>query len=89
MTLQLMIKEILKEVKRIKDIVLRNIKNLFEPVRVNNFLSNDYIEYKSNGDKNRILSVEEYLDKVIPCLKDIVNDPKKSDTWKVRLKVFT
>ena len=89
MTLQLMIKEILKEVKRIKDIVLRNIKNLFEPVRVNNFLSNDYIEYKSNGDKNRILSVEEYLDKVTPCLKDIVNDPKKSDTWKVQLKVFT
>ena len=88
MTLQLMIKEILKEVKRIKDIVLRNIKNLFA-VRVNNFLSNNYIEYKSNGDKNRILSVEEYLDKVIPCLKDIVNDPKKSDTWKVRLKVFT
>ena len=88
MTLQLMIKEILKEVKRIKDIVLRNIKNLFELVRVNNFLSNDYIEYKSNGDKNRILSVEEYLDKVIPCLKDIVNDPKKSDTWKVQLKVF-
>ena len=88
MTLQLMIKEILKEVKRIKDIVLRNIKNLFA-VRVNNFLSNNYIEYKSNGDKNRIISVEEYLDKVIPCLKDIVNDPKKSDTWKVRLKVFT
>ena len=88
MTLQLMIKEILKEVKRIKDIVLRNIKNLFA-VRVNNFLSNNYIEYKSNGDKNRILSVEEYLDKVIPCLKDIVNDPKKSDTWKVQLKVFT
>ena len=89
MTLQLMIKEILKEVKRIKDIVLRNNKNLFEPVRVNNFLSNDYIEYKSNGDKNRILSVDEYLDKVMPCLKDIVNDPKKSDTWKVQLKVFT
>ena len=88
MTLQLMIKEILKEVKRIKDIVLRNIKNLFA-VRVNNFLSNNYIEYKSNGDKNRILSVEEYLDKVMPCLKDIVNDPKKSDTWKVQLKVFT
>ena len=88
MTLQLMIKEILKEVKRIKDIVLRNIKNLFA-VRVNNFLSNNYIEYKSNGDKNRILSVEEYLDKVIPCLKDIVNDLKKPDTWKVRLKVFT
>ena len=72
-----------------KDIVLRNIKNLFEyekeeenyykPVRVNNFWSNNYIEYKSNGDKNRILSVEEYLDKIRLYLRDIINDLKQSD----------
>ena len=58
-----------KEVKGIKDIVPKIIKNLFEyekekenyykPVRVNNFWSNTYIEYK-----NRILSVEEYLGKI-------------------------
>ena len=73
----------------VKDIVLRNVKNLFEfekeenyykPVRVNNFWSNNYIEYKSKGDKNRILSIEEYLDKIRPYLKDIINDLKKSDT---------
>ena len=43
-----------KEVKGIKDIVLRNIENLFQyekeeenyyqPVRVNNFWSNNYID---------------------------------------------
>ena len=54
-----------KEVKGIKDIELRNIKNLFEhekeeqnyhkQVRVNNFWNNNCIEYKSNGDKNRAL----------------------------------
>ena len=79
-----------KEIKGIKDTVLRNVKNLFEyekeeenyckPVRVNNFWSNNYIEDISNGDKNRILSVEEYLDKSRPYLKDIINDIKKSDT---------
>ena len=68
-----------KEVKGIKDIALRNIKNLFEygkeeenyykPVRVNHFWSNNYIQYKSNSDKNRILSVEKYLDKIKPYLK--------------------
>ena len=78
-----------KEVKGIKDLVLRNIKNLFEyekeeenyykPVRVNNFWRNDYIEYKSNSDKNRIMSVEEYLDKIRPYLRDIINDLKQSD----------
>ena len=63
-----------KEVNRVNNIVLRNIKNLserekeeenyYKPVRVNNFRRNNYIEYKSNDDKNKILSVEEYLNKI-------------------------
>ena len=83
--------------RRIKDIVLRNIKNLFEyekeeenyykPVRVNHFRSNNHIEYKSNGDKNRILSVQEYLDKIRPYLKDIINDLKQSDLWKIQFRM--
>ena len=72
-----------KETRGIKDKILIHIKNLFEeyykPVRVNNFWSNNYIEYKSNSDRYRTLSVEEYLDKITPSLKDIINDLKKSD----------
>ena len=73
-----------KEVKGIKDIVLRNIKNLseyekeeenyYKLVRVNNFWSNNYIEYKSNNDRNKTLSVEQYVDKIRPYLRDIIND---------------
>ena len=71
-----------KETKAIKDRMLRDIKNLFEhekeeenyyePVRVSNFWSNNYIEYESNGDKNKTLSLEEYLNKISPYLKDII-----------------
>ena len=53
---------------------------------MNNFWSNDYIEYKINGDKNKILSVEEYLDKISLYLKGIIN-LKKSDTWKTQLTI--
>ena len=42
---------------------MKKEENYYKPVRVNNFRSNNYIEYKSKGDKSRILSVEEYLDK--------------------------
>ena len=63
-----------KETKVIKDRILRDIKNLFEheeesyykSVRVNNFWSNSYIEYESNGDRSNTLSVEEYLNKIRP-----------------------
>ena len=34
------------------------------------------MEYKSKGDKNRMLSVEEYLDKIRPYLRNIINDLK-------------
>ena len=64
-----------KETKTIKDRIPRVIKNVFEheeeensykPVRVNNFRSNNYIEYESNGDRNKTLSVEKYLNKIRP-----------------------
>ena len=51
-----------QEIKVIKNIVLRNIKNLFQyekeevnyykPVIVNNFWNNNCIEYNSNSDEN-------------------------------------
>ena len=36
---------------------------------------------------NRILLVEEYPDTIRPYLKDIINDLKKSDTWKIQLTI--
>ena len=45
---------------------------------MNNFQSNNYIEYKSNGHRNKILSVEEYLNKIKTYLKDIKNDQQNS-----------
>ena len=57
-----------KETKAMEDRILKDIKNLFKhekeeenyykPERVRNVWSNNYIEYKNNGDKKRILSVE-------------------------------
>ena len=42
---------------------------------------------KITGDKNTILSVEEYLNKIRPYLKGIINNFKKSDTWKIQLTI--
>ena len=48
--------------------ITRHIKNLFEeeeekgyykPVRENNLWSNNYIEYESNGDRNKTLSIKD------------------------------
>ena len=43
------------------------------------------MEYERNGDKNKTLSVKKYHNKARLHLKDIINNLKKSGTWKIRL----
>ena len=85
-----------KEHKVIKDIIVRDIRILFEneevkncykPVRVSSLWSSSFIEYESNGNRKRILSVEEYLNKIRTYLKDIINNLEKFDTWKTQLTI--
>ena len=77
-----------KENNAIKDRIIRDIRNLFEngeeenyykSVSVNNFWNNNYIEYESNGDENKTLSIKRYFNKIRPYFKDIIDNLKKSD----------
>ena len=58
-----------KENEAIKDKIVRDIRNLFvyeekdyyQPLRLYNFWTNNYIEYESNSDRNKTLTVEKYV----------------------------
>ena len=43
----------------------------YKPVRIDNSFSSNYIKYKSNGDKDKALSVKDYLDEIKQYLSDI------------------
>ena len=75
------------EILRIFSSTKKKKKILIKQQNLNNYWSNNYTEYKRNGDRNRILSVEEYLDKTRPYLRDMINDLKQSDLWKIQLTV--
>ena len=45
------------------------------------------MKYESKGDRNKTLSVEEYLNKISPYLKDIINNFNNSGTWKIKLTI--
>ena len=44
-------------------------------------------EYESNGDRNKTLSIKEYVDKTKPSLEDIINNLKRSYIWKIQLTI--
>ena len=69
-----------------------NLKTIFQEqdeyykqIKVGNYWSKNYIEYESSGDKNKNLSVKEYLNKIKPYSKDVIIDLQKSSSWKVQL----
>ena len=45
------------------------------------------IEYESNGERNKNLSVKEYLSEIKPYFRDIIINLQKSDTWKIQLTI--
>ena len=52
---------------------------------MSNFCNKSYIEYESNADKDRNLSLDEYLNKTEPYLRNIIIDLQYSNTWKIKL----
>ena len=60
---------------------IRDVGNLFnqstdedyyKPIKTKSAFNGNYIEYESNGDKDKNLSEKEYLNKIRPYLRDII-----------------
>ena len=69
---------------------IRDVKNLFDLstnkdyyklIKTNDAFNSNYIEYESKGDKNKTLSVKEYLNMIRSYLRDIINDHKTQGEW--------
>ena len=70
-----------KKIKAIKENRIGDIKKLFKqkedyykPVKVSNFWENNYKGNESKEDRNENLSLNKYLDKIKPYLKNIIID---------------
>ena len=66
---------------------IENVQYLFKilihkPI-VKRGYNNNYIEYRSKGDK--LLTIEEYLNLIEPYLRELINDHKNKGEWKIQL----
>ena len=75
---------------------IRDIENLldgddcdndyYKPILVKSSFKNNYKYYESRGDKNKQLSVNQYLYKIMPYLSDLINDHKTNE-WKIQINM--
>ena len=64
---------------------IENVQDLFKisiykSAIVKRGYNNNYIEYRSEGDK--LLTIEEYLNLIEPYLRELINDHKNKGEWK-------
>ena len=67
---------------------IENVQDLFKiliykPAIVKSGYNNNYIEYRSKGDK--LLTFEEYLALIEPYLRELINDHKSKGEWKIQV----
>ena len=60
-------------------------EDYYKPIIANSAFNNNYIQYESKGDKDKILTISEYLDMIRPYLVDMINDHKNQSEWKIQL----
>ena len=77
---------------------IREIENLFDavseedyykPILVKSSFKGNYKYYESRGDKEKRLSVRQYLNKITPHLYDLINDQKIARrAWKIQISML-
>ena len=62
-----------------------NEEDYYEPKEIRSAFVGGYTLYESRGDKDNMLAIYEYFDKIKPYLKDMINDYKSKGEWKIQL----
>ena len=57
----------------------------YKPIIINSAFNNNFVVYESNGNKDKILTLNEYLDMIRLYLVDMINDHKNKGEWKIQL----
>ena len=58
-------------------------EDYYKPIITNGAFNNNYIQYESKENKDKILTLKEYLHMIRPHLSDIINDHKTQDEWRI------
>ena len=68
-----------------------NDDDYYKPILIKSSFKNNYKYYESRGDKDKKLSVKQYLYKIMPYLSDLINDHKtirnNSNEWKIQINM--
>ena len=69
------------------DYLFNEEDDYYKPKEVKRAFDGGYILYESRGDNDARLSIDEYFNIIKPYLKDLIDDHKSKDEWKIQLSM--
>ena len=60
-------------------------EDYYKPIIVKSAHDNNYIQYESKGDKDKTLTISQYLNMIRAYLVDMINDYKNKGEWIIQL----
>ena len=62
-----------------------NEEDYYEPKEIKSAFDGSYMLYESRGDRDAKLALYEYFEKIMPYLKDMINNYKSKGEWKIQI----
>ena len=62
-------------------------KDADNPIKINDTFSDNFIEYESDSEKDKSISIKNYLDKIREYLRKVIDDKRKTGERKIQLVI--
>ena len=64
-----------------------SLKDNFKLYKFTSSFNRNCVEYRSDGDEDKNLSIKEYLDEIRTYFSHIINEHKNKDEWKIQINM--
>ena len=58
---------------------------MIKPIKVSGVFNDNFVEYQSKGNRDRLISIARYLNNIRVHLRKLINDKKENGEWKIQL----
>ena len=76
-----------RHITYVLDYLFNEEDDYYKPKEVKRAFDGSYVIYESRGDTHGRLSINEYFNMIKPYLKDLIDDHKSKDEWKIQLSM--
>ena len=74
-----------KKIKKIEKIFKIKRYDAYKPIKIRGAFSDNFVEYQSNGDRDKSISIARYLNIIRENLRKLIDSKKNNGEWNIQL----